>query len=104
MRKEYDRTNLPKWAQNEISRLERDLAYERDKLAQGPENSNTFAEPYATTPRPLGENPNIEFRLGDKWGDKINVRIEGDKLQILGGSRITIFPESSNTFSVGVAE
>lgn len=97
-----DRTKLPKWAQQELGRLERDLEHAQARLAEGPENSNTFADPYADSPRPLGEGTLIEYRFGESWGEKFSVRLEGDKLYVMGGSTLSIYPQSSNTFRVGV--
>ncbi len=95
-----DTTKLPKWAQSRISVLERDLAYERERLMEGPEDSNTFADPYATAPRPLGKDTHIEFRLD---GGKVSARIENGNLFLLAsGGRVKIQPHSSNTFTVEV--
>lgn len=54
---------LPQWAQRELQRLRNDLAYEREKLAAGPEDSTVFVDPYSEVPRPLGKHPNVQFNL-----------------------------------------
>ena len=97
-----DVTKLPKWAQQEISRLERDLAYARAKLAAGPEDSNTFAEPYGAAPRPLGTGTLIRFQLGDPedWGGYIDAHIEGDRLVVHSGHSLSVKPWASNVIHV----
>ena len=101
----FDR--LPKWARTEIERLRRDLADAKERLAAGPENSNTFADPYLDK-KPLGTDTTVEFRLAS--GGKVRVRIARDR----GGTKeyvdvmhvgrhaceLAIRPSSSNTFEV----
>lgn len=99
MRPERDITKLPKWAQSELRRLERDLASARETLAAGPEDSNTFADPYSTR-RPLGADPTILFVLGER--DEIRVRVDRDShgrayLDVNASSgRLMVHPRSSN--------
>jgi hypothetical protein len=105
VRKEHDITKLPKWAQREISRLTRDLVANKAKLAQGPENSNVFADPYSDAPRPLGRDTSISFRLTDedRRSNRVIVRMDGDKLVIQGGDSLSILPRASNSFYVRIA-
>lgn len=98
-KQEYDRTKLPKWAQQELTRLERNLEHAKSKLAQGPENSRVFADPYSDTPRPLGD-AHIEFRVGPGIGQKFSVRIEGTDLYVMGSDGLAVFPEASNVVRV----
>ena len=95
-----DRAKLPKWAQQELQRLEQDLAHAEEKLAAGPEDSNTFADPYADAARPLGRDTTVEFRFGPETSEKIQVRIDGDKLYVYGGDSLAIAPRSSNAIYV----
>lgn len=46
----------PVWAQHEMNRLARDfiLADAQRRLADGPEDTDTWADPYSNPPRPLG--------------------------------------------------
>ena len=62
---------LPKWAQDEIQRLENSNAYLRKKLEAGPEDSNTFVQSHTHPSTPLGESPTIRFVLSDEdeWID-----------------------------------
>lgn len=89
---------LPKWARQEIARLTRDLESARAQLAAGPEESNTFADPYSEAPRPLGKDTTIEFHVGD---NKLRVRIDrtsrGDEyIDVNGGDMLQIEPRASN--------
>lgn len=98
------RAKLPKWAQHELERLERDLAYAKKRLADGPEDSRVFADPYSDPPRPLGRDTSIDFKLGEGWGQRINVRIEDDGIKIMGGNRLSIIPKASNVVHIRTAE
>jgi hypothetical protein len=99
----HDLTKLPKWAQTLIAVLESDIRYLKAKVEAGPENSNTFADPHADPPRPLGQSPNIQFMLGrDDLRQYIQARIQQDHngtpyVYIMGGDSIVIEPQSSNT-------
>jgi hypothetical protein len=95
-----DRTKLPKWAQRELERLERDLEFAYQKLSAGPEDSNTFADPYASAPRPLGKDVTVEFRTGPERSERVLVRVEKGKLNINGGDSLRIQPISGNVIEV----
>lgn len=102
-----DVTKLPKWAQAEISRLTRDLEYERARLAVGPEDSDTFADPYNHTPRPLGRGTSIQFVLEEGRGKTIHVRTtqrhDGTvRLDVVGGDMIIVHPQSGNHVEIGL--
>jgi len=94
--------NLPKWARQEIDRLERDLAYNKAKLAEGPEDSDTFADEYSDAPRPLGRGPTITFKWGGKWGEKIEARLDGETLIVRGGTQIDVHPVAGNVVEIMV--
>lgn len=98
------RQRLPKWAQQELQRLERDLAYAKARLAQGPEDSRVIADPYSDPPRPLGSDTSIDFRFGDGWSDRINVRIDDGGIRVMGGSRLVVTPEASNVIRIETRE
>jgi hypothetical protein len=99
---ERDVTKLPQWAQRRIEKLERDLAHARDKLSQGPENSDTFADAYSENPRPLGQGTTIRFVYGDRWHQQFQARLDGDTLHVSGGNSIFIEPRASNSVYVKV--
>lgn len=90
----------------EIERLQRDVAYLQAKLSAGPDDSNTFADPYSDSPRPLG-TATIEFVTTS--GAKIRARLERDRvsglyerLNINADNPIAIFPNASNDADVRV--
>lgn len=107
---------LPKYARDRITQLERNLAYAQAKLATGPEDSNTFADPYyGTVPRPLGQDSTIEFRL-DSYDDKrhhdqvIQARVDRSRhpephsyLYVNGGDSLLVEPQSSNVVRIRLA-
>ena len=101
MQKERNRATLPKWAQNELARLERDLEYTRAKLAQAPDDSRVFANPYSDAPQPLGD-ADVEFRVNDH--DKFKVGLDdvrdGTVLTVYGGDTLQIEPQASNVVRV----
>lgn len=105
MKATRDRARLPVWAQREIERLERDLASARAKLAVGPEDSDTFADPYSADRRPLGRGTTIEFVLDDDR-DRIRVRLDQDSrgrvyLDVNASSScLTLQPRSSNAIEI----
>ena len=97
------RASLPKWAQGYIKKLENDNMHYLDKLNAGPEDSDTFADPYSATRRPLGAGTSIEFRLGDK-AVRVHTAREGvtglPYLTINGGDYLEIRPQAANSFEV----
>lgn len=94
---------LPKWAQQYIGTLERNLAHAHAKLAVGPEDSDTFLEPYGTPKlRPLGDGVSVRFTLGTKrYGIYVDARTDVSpraekRLVLMGGTGLVIKPVSSN--------
>lgn len=53
---------LPKWAQQEIERLQRSVEWWQQQASVGPEDSTVFAEPHSDAPRPLGTDPVVRFQ------------------------------------------
>lgn len=95
-----DVTKLPKWAQQRIETLERNLAHAHAKLAEGPKDSRVFSNPYAESPTPLGRDPHILFKVGPDFGEEIHVTIDGKGIKVMGGSRIAIFPQDANVMQI----
>lgn len=98
---ERDLTKLPKWAQQEIERLQHDLEWAKGKLTAGPEDSDTFANPYSDA-TPLGKGTIIAFHTDEK-GSYFNVRMrENGELDIHysprgGAQAIGVVPSASNS-------
>lgn len=98
-----DLTKLPKWAQREITALEGSLAHERARLSAGPEDSDTFVDPYAEAPRPLGKGPLVEYRLGTLRDERIHVRLnEYGDVEVRGTRGIVLTPHASNVVLVRI--
>ena len=95
---ERDLTKLPKWASQEIERLQSNLAYVHGLLEAGPEDSRVFAEPYSDHPRPLGKDAHIEFRPTPDT--KLKVAIEKDGIEVYGGDSLMVYPRSSNVVRI----
>lgn len=103
-----DLSRLPRWAQNRITALERDLAAARARLAAGPEDSDTFADPYSTDAvRPLGQGPLVRFG-GPGFDCTFDVTWQDDGIAIQGNSgwprEMVIRPQASNTVRLYFAE
>ena len=98
--KERDITKLPMWAQSEIQRLTQDLAAANAKLSVGPEDSDTFADPYSDSARrPLGRGTLIQF--GVERGERMLVRWEDGKLQVSSdGMGLAVQPRAANSVDI----
>lgn len=102
--------SLPKWARQEIERLQRNEEHYVAQLAAGPEDSDTFADPYSEARRPLGRGTTIQFVLGqNKYGHdmKIQARLEQKSdgsmlLDINAGGLLQVFPRAANSIEIGV--
>ena len=99
-----DVTKLPKWAQQEIGRLERDLEDARRRLSEGPMDSNTFADPYSESPRPLGRDTLIEFRAGETFGERFRVYLRDGVLEVGGGDGVAVLPRASNVVEIKLSK
>lgn len=103
-----DLSKLPKWAQNRITLLERNVEHLKAKLNAGPEDSDTIADPYGSAPRPLGKGTTVHFvvpkdQLGIQGsGNYYSVRLNKDGVLEVGSgmSELDIHPRSSNGFDV----
>lgn len=74
----------PVWAQNELNRLARDLADARRRLADGPEDTDTWADPYSSPSRPLGSPRIIRHRYPDGMDATITWNENKDGPPLLG--------------------
>jgi hypothetical protein len=92
---------LPKWAQAEITRLERAVEYWQGVASVGPDESNTFANPFSDAPKPLGHDVTIEFVT--TAGQKLRASLERDqvtglydRLEISGDGLLAVHPRAAN--------
>lgn len=95
---------LPRWAQQHIEILERDLAEAEKRIEaaqRGPEDTDTIARIHADHPLHLPAGTTVRFQLGAGYGEYIDCRIEerrgGQKcLEIHGGEMLLLRPMSGN--------
>lgn len=100
-RREYDVTNLPKWAQSRISVLERNVEHWKAKAYQASVegDTDTYLEPYSdmhSQGQPLPEGSTVRFRMGEGIGHYIDVRKRDDIIEVHSGERLGVLPQSSN--------
>jgi hypothetical protein len=106
----YDATRLPKHGQAEIARLtariallERDLAAMRARVEATAADSDTFAEPYAEPPMPLGKGIMVRFNGDSTLRDTYDVEMrDGDLYVLVNGTQgdTAIIPQSNNTIRI----
>jgi len=104
MAEDRDLSRLPQWAQSRIEVLERDLASAYAKLAAGPGESDTFADPYGEAVRPLGTGTMIRFG-GPGYDRTVDARWRNGELVVQANAGMTdefaIKPQASNTIRLG---
>lgn len=96
---------LPKWAQARIEVLEMRLREANERLSIGPEDSDTFADPYEhQTTKPLGTGALIRFALdglpAKDCRQHLDARLQDGLLLIRGSDSIRLFPQSSNVVQI----
>lgn len=101
---------LPKWAQEKINGLKRDLQRANENIVslnEGPQDSDTFANPYSDLNRkPLGKGTTIGFYVDRQHGERKYFKVEIDKdnegqfLEIYGSNSFLIEPRSSNVIQI----
>lgn len=95
---------LPKWAQEELTSLRRQLKTARtriDELRWAVGETNTSVLNYGNDDQPLANNAHVQFDFpGKRWDNHIQVYIEGGRLRIQGGRTLVIYPSVSNAFWV----
>ena len=100
-------SRLPRYAQQEIERLARDLESANAKLAAGPGDSDTFADPYSHTPRPLGTGARIRFGAPDS-GQAFDVQLREGELEVTAHADrqhvMAVKPRVSNGVDIAFVE
>ena len=101
-------SRLPKWAQNEVSRLRADVEYYKKQLAAVVGETKTIIEvdpPYSREDHPrkyLPERAQIEFTLPS---GKITVSLRDSLVHLYTDhGRIALYPVASNVAYVGISE
>ena len=101
---------LPKWAQEHIAKLERDLKYAQERIVvfEGKQiKSNTYEEYGRGTDKPqftyLRQGAVVTFDLEPHkgWHRAIDCRITDDGvLHVMGRGSIVVMPSSSNVVNI----
>lgn len=109
-RPERDLSRLPKWAQDEIDNLKRDVHQRQlriDELLKTLESAagadtDTFLVDYMNNPhyRPLPPGSSARFKTGEHTSDFVEARIKDGIVEIYGGDALQIELHSSNTFKI----
>lgn len=101
---------LPKWAQEEMRTLRRDLDIERrvnaDLRGEIPE-TNTWVLDYGRASQPLPNNARVSFHLRHDDGRirrSIQAYVEYGHLRIQGDDTLSIHPGASNSFTINFRE
>lgn len=103
-----DVTKLPRWAQQRIEVLERNLAAAQAKLDAGPGASNTYLHAWTDTGEsvgtPLGTDVSIRFELGNHTHMLAGLTPDGTlQIQLSGrdaSSALQVIPRSSNRVEI----
>lgn len=95
---------LPRWAQDRIRTLESSLDAANERLSAGPDDSDTFADPYArfdgSQPQPLGKGVDVEYRVpGQRYGFIVKMDQDGD-LKVQGEGPMQLDLSASNVVTV----
>lgn len=93
---------LPKYARAEIARLRSDLeaAESAIRKAVGEEESRITIDPYVH-PTGLPERA-IEFRVGGRRDERVEVRLYDDCIEVFGGDTLAIQPQAANVVRIYV--
>lgn len=98
----------PQWVQRRIKDLEGQIERLEAKLVAGPEDSEAWADPHSSAPRPLGKRPVVQFGARDDDGVHYTVYYRNGQLTINGtGETIeeefVVMPRAANEVVIGLA-
>lgn len=100
-----NREALPKWARDELARLERDLEWWQAKATAGPDDSDTFVQELTLDMgtaeghdgRPLGRRPTIRFGpRADRLAVEATRRDDGSVEVRVPDGQLAFYPVGSN--------
>jgi hypothetical protein len=105
MKPERDIAKLPKWAQQDIAILEKDLAYYKsqvEKLGGTADDATiTWEDGLMMGVHPLPDYSTITFKGEDgQRSNDIRVSRDGDAIRVSGDMRISVHPSASNVVNV----
>lgn len=96
--RDNDITKLPKWAQNEISRLNANVEYFKEQVRSTEhEDTDTRIRHWEEPNQHLPNGARVEFK--DKDGEWITVYVDSDgRVQVMSGSShyLAVYPRSAN--------
>ena len=98
-----DISRLPVWARNRIQKLESDVQYLEQQLAQveGTEATNVYLI-RGMQQAPLPMHSGVRFKIGDGEGVDCYIDREYGRVRIGGHNRITVHPAAANVVYVDV--
>ena len=104
-----DVARLPQWAQRQVKTLQNQVKNLKAELSTGPEDSDTFANPYLDHARPLGRGTRVRFGGLDHTEANWDVHLRSDgQLEVVGGGSyledMVIQPRSTNMVLFRYAE
>ena len=96
-----DESKLPKWVQDELTRLRMRLEEATARLSVGPEDSDTFRDAgWHGDNQPLGMGPTIRFKSAqDRWYFECR-RQEDGSLYVNTDSVLLIRPRAANAIII----
>jgi len=98
---------LPKWARDEVRDLERERDIAMQFAANVRENmpkTSVSIEKYGEDVVYIDDAYPITFRFGDKWEQRFDVRLEGEILEVRGGSRLFMSSQATNEFHIHIED
>jgi hypothetical protein len=99
-------TKLPRWAQQHIDHLRRQLTETQLALREaqgGVIETDTVADPYGEYPQNMRPGTTIRFLMNGNYLDCImHERHGSNRLEVRGSEALTIRPSSSNVLTVDV--
>lgn len=104
----HGRSRLPRWAQSELERLEKNLRYvirERDAILQGASASPRIEVGTGPVGGPLGFLPadwRVRFVFGERHGHHFEARLDGEMLHLSAGGVLVVRPAAANLVYCGV--
>lgn len=111
-----DTNKLPKWAQDEMERLRRDVTYWKAKAheylhaEQDPSTTDTAVRGFGLEKdRGLPIGTSVAFRLSSRtrpkdWGNFAHVQIKDGALEINTGRSMVIIPHVTNVIRIRIEE
>lgn len=101
---------LPKWAQQEIGRLNADIDYWKTKANVDNDTTRIFVDRMQNDHTFIDEREQVSFGSAEGWHNRITVRLDCDVdnqmhgILVTGGATLKVIPWSSNMLKIGLVE